>query len=59
MFSAGIISLFATKKCQKIQQIDEVFRKYVSYNNIKSHKKKQVFTPSLENRVLKKPQEEG
>ena len=32
----------------------KIFRKNVSYDNIKSHKK-QGFTPSLENTVLKKP----
>ena len=34
---------------------NEIFRKGVTYDNIKSHKK-QRFTPSLEDAFLEKPQ---
>ena len=37
-----------------LRNFNEIFRKNVSYDNIKSHKK-QDFTRALENTVLEKP----
>ena len=40
-----------------MSNFNEVFRKNVSYNNIKSHKKAGLYPLSQENAVLKKTQE--
>ena len=42
-----------------LRNFNEFFRKNVIYDNIKSHKKKQGFTLSLENTVMEKPQRGG
>ena len=42
-----------------MRNLNEIFKKYVTYDNIKIHKKSQVSTLSLEDNVVKKIQGSG
>ena len=42
-----------------MRNLNEIFKKYVTYDNIKIHKKPQVSTLSLEDNVLEKIQGSG
>ena len=47
------------KSLKNMSNSNEIFKKYVAYDNIKIHKKSQIFTLSLEENVLEEIQGSG